>query len=195
MFSKNYELGDCFAKLVVYDRNNDNEFLSAMYLRVFFSRFSSLRMLNKRYISSRYRLLKLIDSSTKHNYRYSFSHSYNTTALVASSKSIKVSVDLESKKRKVHSSLENKLRSIFPSIELSVLKIISILECLVKLSVIRSLTDKKKGISNFDNLTIKYYNQDSIIISTLNGKNMYSKFIDFEDLTLCLTTNKMQLLL
>ena len=83
---------------------------------------------------------------------------------------------------------------MFPNINLSVLKVISILECLVKLSVIPSLTDKKSGISNFDNLTIKYYKKDSIIISTLKDKNMYSKFIDVQNLTLCLTTNKMRLL-
>lgn len=194
MFSKNYELEDCFAKLVVYDRNHDNEFSLVMYLRVLFSKFSSLRMISKRYISSRYHLLKLIDNSMEHNYKYGFSHTYNITALVVFSKSIKVSVDLESKNRKVHHSLENKLRRMFPNINLSVLKVISILECLVKLSVIPSLTDKKSGISNFDDLTIKYYKKDSIIISTLKDKNIYSKFIDVQNLTLCLTTNKMRLL-
>ena len=61
-------------------------------------------------------MLKLIDNSMEHNYKYGFSHTYNITALVVFSKSIKVSVDLESKNRKVHHSLEINYVECFPTL-------------------------------------------------------------------------------
>lgn len=196
MFFKSYELKDCSVKLVVYDRTTDEVILPAMYLKVFFSRFLSIRMFNKRYVSSRFKLLTVLGSLSnyKYKYGYSFSHSLNNTALVATSKPMQVSVDIEPKNRQFHSALECRLRSIFPSVNISVLKIISILECLVKLSVIDRLTKEEGGISDFDRLSIRYYNEDTVISSTLNGVTMYSKFFGVKNLNLCVTTNNIKLL-
>jgi len=156
-------------------------------LLILFSKFRSFRVFNSRYLTSRFELLNLVKRfSFLSNFSYCFSHAKQYSAVLVSSIQLHTSIDIEPRDRKISKYLKSYIQSYFPEVGISDIRIISILECLIKLSAIDSLIDPSGGLKSMHNVKMDY--RKNIVYTGLEGGIFYSTFFDINGQCVCITT-------
>jgi hypothetical protein len=179
--------------LSIIDREKSNFFKFIIkIIFVLFTKYRSQRLLNARYTLSRYYFIKLAKRLEFYNkINYCFSHAGKYTSFLISSGTRQVSIDVEPKNRRLPESLRLKIRALFPLLKLKEIKIILILESLVKHPVTKYLVDLSKGLDKICPIYIKKMEKSVFEISIKNIK-VYSKFYTFTDLYVCVTIDSEQ---
>lgn len=167
----------------------DNNFLEnyAKRFYIFFTRFRISKKPSIRYILSRYHLVGLTKNlGIYRKFNYCFSHTGTYTAVLFSSDKKKFSIDIEKRRRYLPESLKLNVRSKFPELRVSELKILMILESLIKISNPSSLFNFKNffsGVSPVDIISL----QNDVYEVGVNSIKVYSKIYTYKSLYICLT--------
>ena len=173
--------------LSVIKRDNNNFTILTKWFYILFTRFRAAKENNPRYIITRYylsRVAKKLGFYSKFN--YCFSHSGAYSAVLFSSESDLISVDIERVGRKLPASLRLKVRSFFPELLLSELKVIMILESLVKFQIPTRKFSFLSFFSGEDSVQILPL-RDSVFEVNVNNCKVYSKIYTFAGLYICIT--------
>ena len=154
---------------------------------MFFTRYRSVKLLNNRYILSRYYLISVAKRlGVFKDFNYCFSHSGRYSAFVISSDLNHVSLDIERIDRRLPESLKLKLRGVYNDLILPELNIIMIFETLAKLPMINPPVILSKGIT--DNFPVDITTiSNNIFEVSVNDKKVYSKIYTFADFYICVT--------
>ncbi len=178
--------------LSVIKRENSIFSIVAKRIYVFFTRFRATKGNNDRYVFSRYYLVRLAKQLGIYNkFNYCFSHSGKYSAVLFSSELDHISVDIERAGRRLPKSLRLKIRSLYADLKLSELKIIMILESLVKLSIFNPPLNLSKFFSGINSVQIIAL-RDSVFEVNVNSVKVYSKIYTFADLHICITLESNQ---
>ena len=175
---------------------NDNIF-GIVFKRgyIFFTRFRSSRSNSDRYVLSRYHLIRRAQKLGIYNkFNYCFSHSEKYSAVLFSSETTHLSVDIEPVSRRLTKSLKVKVRSLYEDLILPELMVIMILETLVKLPIFDPPISFSTGISHVGGIKMITLENNGFEINVSNVK-FYSKIYTFADLHICITLESKQFVL
>jgi len=178
--------------LSIIERNNNIFGIVFKRVYIFFTRFRSARSNSDRYVSSRYYLIRRVQQLGIYNkFNYCFSHSGKYSAVLFSSETGHLSVDIEPVGRRLTKSLKIKVRSIYKDLILPELMVIMILETLVKLPIFDPPISLSKGIPHVGGIkTIALEN--NVFEINVNNVKVYSKIYTFADLHICITLESNQ---
>jgi hypothetical protein len=168
--------------------------LCVYFLRflLIFTKFASASLQSNRSVVSRfalYELIKLMGIPSDHN--YCFSHSGKISAMLVAPSTEKIAIDIEPSDRKLSKSLNNKIRKLYPDTSVSELGIIMMFECLIKLSLISSLSRLAFQTSEYGSVKIIPTDNKSFEVTFRDAK-VFSRIYNFNNLLVCITREKNQ---
>lgn len=180
-----YTSSDIYLSIIKRDSNSFKYYAKRFY--IFCTRFRISKKPSIRYILSRFHLIKLTKNLGIYDkFNFCFSHTGSYTAVLFSSRKKKFSIDIEKTRRRLSQSLILNIRRKYPELKISELKILMILESLIKISKPGSLINFESffsGVSPVDIISLK----DDVYEVSVNSIKVYSKIYTYRDLFICLT--------
>ena len=178
--------------LSIIERNDNIFSIVLKRFYIFFTRFRNARSNSDRYVSSRYYLIRRLQQLRISNkFNYCFSHSGKYSAVLFSSETGHLSVDIEPVGRRLTKSLKIKVRSIYKDLILPELMVIMILETLVKLSISDFPASPLEEINHIGGAKIIAL-ENKVFEININNVKVYSKIYTFADLHICVTLGSNQ---